>query len=334
MTEQNDENFWETAQTWQALAIALAIITPIACSFFLPWILAAPDDEAMLRRVQMAGSAGALGVTLVTFCTVVWRGLISTQQAKLQRIQIDKLSAQIAATDENNLALRLQKGAELLAEPGKRSHVSAGLVTLQAVATTPNSPFAIEAMNLIADFVEERGKTSHTNTGVQLAIAALEKSWLKTGLRAERKLEFETEFTDTGRQKPTNWRIVRGVAGAIYDDGTFRRAEVEVGPSDEIWFLDCLFIRSAVAVNGWFVRCKFRTCTIRSVDNFSGHDFGSCDFSGATIGDVAVPDLRKAQNWFDPERPPTIIGDRPIEWSDHFLVGKPPPSQRKSGQKQ
>lgn len=328
MADNKDEELWESADKWKAAAIALAIGTPCVCAFFFPWINASESDTQMLQRVQMVGALAAFGVALVTFGTVVWRGLISTQQAKLQRLQIDKLSAQIAATDENNLALRLQKGAELLADPEKRSQVGAGIVTLQAVATTPNSIFGVEAMNLIADFVDERGKTSHVDTGVRLAIAALEKAWLKTGVRAERKLEFEMARTDSGRPKPTNWLVVRGAAGADYDEGTFRRVEVDVEPTDYISFVDCIFSLSTVRINGCFSTCKFRTCVILSVEELTDHEFARCDFSGAVIADGTIPDLRENLNWFDPQRPPTASDGGAVDWSRYLHVGKPRPPVR------
>ncbi|TPK38681.1 hypothetical protein [Mesorhizobium sp. B2-5-3] len=332
MAEDKDDEVWKSAESWKAGAVAIAVITPVVSAFSFPWIWAAATDESMLHRVQIVGAGAAFGIALITFCTVVWRGTIATQQAKLQRIQIDRLSAQIAATDENNTALRLQKGAELLGEHGKRSHISAGLMTLQAVATAPKSPFAVEAMNLIADFIDERGKTSHSDTGVQLAITALEKAWRATNLIAERELGFEMATIDDGTPKITNWRIVRGAISASYDEGTFRRANNITEQDASIYFLECRFISSTLRVDGNFFKCKFNLCRINSIDHVTSHEFVKCDFSGALISSSVVPDLREGRNWFDPENPPIAADGRAVDWSQHFHMGKPksPPRRAKA----
>ncbi|TPI17610.1 hypothetical protein [Mesorhizobium sp. B4-1-1] len=321
MAESNSDELWETADSWKAAAIALAIGTPSVCAFFFPWVYSSTTDLQMLQRVQIVGSLAAFGVALITFCTVVWRGLIATQQAKLQRIQIEKLTAQIAATDENNLALRLQKGAELLSDPGKRSHVAAGLVSLEAVANTPNSPFAIEAMNLIADFVDEQGKTDHLNAGVRLAIEALGRITGRTRLIAQRTLDFSeptNDDTDTPRPK-TYWRLVRGVGGVYYNGGNFFSAQV--GPLQNAMFDMVTFTRCAMDIDQSFVDCTFERCKISSAKDLSNGTFVRCDFSGAKIGRVGTSDLRHVNCYYEPTNPPVCTGTEQVDWSEVFLEG-------------
>ncbi|TPN86396.1 hypothetical protein FJ987_09530 [Mesorhizobium sp. CU2] len=325
MAEHNDENLWETAQTWRALAIAAAVITPIACLFFLPWILQADGDDAMLRRVQMAGAAAAIGATLVTFCTVVWRGLISTQQARLQRLQIDKLSDQIAATERNNLASLLQKGAELIAEHEKPAKVAAGIASLRAVGEGADDKFAIQAMDILADYLVGREEEIFGNQTLAIAaINALALIWQQTGRLSNRVLNLSYEGL------VEHFHLVVGVKEVAYREGDFFGVELvapEVKGKTFVRFEQCTLEESAVDLRlGRFEQVAFRDCVVAGF-NARGRrqhvHFHDCDFSKCEVQNAEVfPDLRQYGCYYLDKWPP-IGAPEGFDWSAKLHVGKP-----------
>lgn len=324
MAERDDENLWETAQTWQALAIAAAIITPVACLFFLPWILEAGNDEAMLRRVQIAGSVAALGATLVTFCTVVWRGLISTQQARLQRLQIDKLTDQIAATERNNLASLLQKGAELIAEHEKPAKVAAGIASLRAVGEGVEDKFAIQAMDILADYLVGREEAIFNNGTLAIAVInALELIWRQTGRLSNRVLN----LTYDGQAE--HFHLVIGVKEVAYRESDFYGIELtaEAKGKTFVRFEKCTVFESEIDLGlARFVGVAFRDCVVTGFNALKRRQqvhFHDCDFSKCEVENAEhFPDLRQYGCYYLDEWPP--LGAPPgFDWSTRLHVGRP-----------
>ncbi|TPN43587.1 MULTISPECIES: hypothetical protein [unclassified Mesorhizobium] len=325
MAENSDQELWESADGWKAAAIALAIGTPCVCAFFFPWVYASASDGQMLQRVQIVGSLAAFGVALVTFCTVVWRGLISTQQAKLQRLQIDKLSIQIAATDENNLAALLQKGAELIADVTKPGPVGAGLATLQAVVTAPNAKFAIEAMNLVADYIQTHHSFAQTGVAYQSAAAVLQAGE-KIQRKSDRILRFEESQDD--EWEFAWWYPIHGVRKVIYRGGHIFPADFPTNVARNARFEKVAFVGGGVSIDGRFVGCSFERCRIEQIserDAFVRGKFKDCDFSGAKLSFFHEDDLRDLQlgrNYFLPTSPPVFDGE--VDWTVWLNTEAPP----------
>lgn len=310
---------WQKVENWQSLAIASAIITLVLAAFTVPWIFAAPNDQGMLHRVQIVAAGMAVGLAVVTFCTVIWRGLISAQQADLQRLQIDKLAQQIAATEENNLAQALQKGAELLAED-KPAYVAAAIATLESIATAKNPKFATEAMNLIADFIDGKSASKLRDT---LCSAAINSLWAGAQLKrvANRSLHFSQE-----EKTSAAWRPVVGVHSVSYWRGSFRSPVSEKTYGQTQWdFDDVSFLRCRIDSLDWrFENCTFKKATVEAIDcgvlRINGpHDFTDCDFSGCRVADPdGFPDLRAGRNYFAEGAPP--IADSPRAWEELLLI--------------
>lgn len=318
------------AENWKAAAIAIAIITPCLCSFTFPWVFAAGTDEAMLHRVQIVGAAAAFGVALITFCTVVWKGMISTQQAMLQRIQIERLTDQIAETAKANSADFLQKGAELLAETGKPAHVSAGIATLGSVAGDIHDRFGVQAMNLLAEYVQDNGASSHRPTKVKSAIGLLNSVWESTGRRAELSLRFEAP-----QESRTTWEMIFWAAKISYREGIITGEDFTAMGSDEssprMAFFGVSFNRCKIfktrGVN--FFDCKFLACEIAEISPLmlTQNTFERCDFSGAMVTGMAnpFPDLKSGGNWYKSGSPPTWKTRRgaATDWSTVLLDQRP-----------
>lgn len=331
MAENGKQEAWQRAETWQSAAIAAAIGTPVVAAFLLPWISDAADDQAMLYRVQIVGAGVAVGLAFVTFCTVVWRGLISTEQARLQRVQIDKLTEQIAATEESNLADLLQRGAELLAEAGKPAHVAAGIAILRSVSAGKTGLFAVEAMNLLADYCQDEFKRNRRSVLFESALDAL-KSGNRAGRCSDRRVGFRI------RRDEAIGRLISGVRGATYDGG-------EAAPWDSVDLMNAdakvyqfqnakISFFKAVDIDRRFTKCTFIRCTVKSIDDQFIYDngFRACDFSGTLVespSEAFAYTTLDEGNWFEPATPPIAttggVADhsKPFPWDQHLLVGKP-----------
>ncbi|MDR7223145.1 hypothetical protein [Aminobacter aminovorans] len=316
---------WQRAENWQSLAIAAAIITPVLAAFCMPWIFAANGDASMLRRVQIVAAGVTVGFAAVTFFTVVWRGLISTQQAKLQREQLNRLAEQISETSKINLAGLLQNGAELLSESEKPAHVSAGLATLHAVASDTNDKFATQALNLMAEYVQMEGAASHSNAKVKVAIEYINSVFQETDRRTTLRLRFATE------KRPVKWHLIEGTR-YLYKGGTIPyqdllKTSIEIGNRTflDVRFQQCQIIGEPGVM---FSGCEFVGCDILGISSFSlnRNHFERCDFSGADIrGLTRLPNLKERGNWYEPENPPRVRGRAfaAIDWADDLNVGRP-----------
>lgn len=324
MTADNGEsNAWATADNYKSAAIAMAIITPTVAAFALPWVFAAADDATLLQRVQIVGAGVAVGLALVTFATVLWRGTIATEQANLQRIQIVKLAEQMAAANERNLADLLQRGAELLAERQKPAHVAAGIAILQSVAVSDSGTFAIEAMDLLADFVAVE-YTKADKMSVSLVSAA---QAMKMGARkkrySRREIRLELNRGDEWRVPIVGVRRVIYKGGAVYDGFLDGMANFDT----KYIFQESEFHNCEVGLTNDFRNCYFEGCRIRFVQDmilFLGNKLKNCDLSGAWIR--SADDFHQLElldgNWFDPTDPP-ICERGAVVWSESLTTTRP-----------
>lgn len=323
---------WEKEDTWQSLAIAAAVILLVGFVCSCIWVIGAPDDKARLLRVQISAPFGVFGGAVVTFCTIVWRGLISKRQAdaqlkatNLQREQIDKLALQISATEENNLAQLLHKAAELVAEIEKPAQVSAGIAILQSVATDGNGKFAGEAMNLLADYVKNRIVPGTGDPFTQSALSAL-SAGADIGRKAKRALTLRISDYPEEMQK-RQWPTVRGVDLVVYWGGrlslTEEHFDLRFNPifrSNRVLFDSGLANFSRAS----YWECEFDDVQIveLSTSDWGSNSFRRCDFSDAVVrGSNELTDLRAGQNYFNPSHPP--IFDQDVEASDVLCVGRP-----------
>lgn len=313
---------WEREDTWQSLAIGAAVILLVGFVAGCIWVIVAPDDHARLLRVQISAPFGVFGAAVVTFCTIVWRGLISKRQAdaqlkatNLQREQIDRLANQIAATEENSLADLLQRGAELIGEGTKKSHVAAGIAILQSVLEAPNGKFAAQAMNLLADFVQDNYEYGDPGNMAGAAIAAL-AAGANQDRYSTRRLIFDARSVYPTRSDD-EWIIVTGVALVRYLGGKFEAIENRhFGSKTKFFFSEVTIEYADIDLRkARFSKCIFDHCEILggSTALVKRNTFNSCDFSNATIGPAAgFPDLRAGMNYYSEGTPP--VGKRRGGW--------------------
>lgn len=314
-----DEDHWQTI-TFTVAGISFAILLVVA----LFWVFETSKLEDVLKRVQILAPFALFAGASVTFCTVVWRGLISARQANINLEQLNGLRKQIVLTEETNIAQLLQKGAELIAEEGS-AKVSAGIATLQAVAQSDNDKFIMPARMLLGDFVAQRGANSHESQQVQQAIKALNLAYKKHGTVIAQHIFFD--FSDTLDQShidyATDWKVLFGFALVNYDGGDFYQADFTNVPPrimsfSHITFHACIFKDLSTF---HFRECTFDQCVIARAHTsiLAQQVFNQCDFSDTIIVfNHGMPDLRPAGNYYLEDHAPRAIGNTGphVKWSD------------------
>lgn len=300
---------------WFQIAITVAVLVFFSVGVGTLIALFAGSTAAIGARIDIVYKLGLIGAGLITFCTVAWRGLLATQQVDAQRKQIEKLSSQISMTEESNLATLLQKGAELISDDSKPGYVSAGIATLRAVLTSPNSKFATEAMDLIADFIQANYRHSQTGVAYQSASAAL-LAGERLGRRSDRTLVFEVPKEESDDM--TYWVPIHGVTGVAYFGGDIVGDDFRDAEPIKARFHHVRFYSDDVAVvTPRHSRCTFVRCRIIAIadDNaFERNTFKYCDFSNAqlNVSKVAITDMRPDGNYFTPDNPP--YSPHEIDW--------------------
>lgn len=314
MNNGSDDSEGRRADDWLTFAIVLGISSGVGIAFSLVWALGA-EEELRSARTDIVYKVALLCAAVVTFCTVVWRGLISARQANYQQQQIDNLARQISAAEENNLAGLLQKGAELLGQADNRAHVAAGIATLQSLITAENPKFAREAMELLADHIDE--KFQYTNSGplFRSIIQALEAGATR-GLVASRIVDF-----NAGDRDHVTWTVFRGVEGLSYIGGNISGFSDAVVQSHDV-VIQCDGVKfdygQIESVDDRFSNCVFENCKINDIG--LSQDFGAifvqCDFSGAIHSGSAVATVRFFRCFYDRDDPPSF----PPEWLEKLAI--------------
>nr|WP_295465243.1 hypothetical protein [Mesorhizobium sp.] len=313
----------EDERRWRAIATAAIVITAAVAPFALVfWVFDVADEQHRYYRGQILAGVVAFCLALVTFATVVWRGAISSRQADTQQRQIEKLSEQIAAANESNLADLLQRGAELVAETTKPAHVAAGISILQSVALNDIGTFATEAMDLLADFATLEFST-HQEATVSFASAA---QALMLGAQRGRS-SGRVVTLDLGNT--SRWQMpLKGVRRVIYVGGiaSGRFFENSVSGETNVRFNSTRLYDCRVFVDNRFDGCGFVSCDILGAKGkvLFPNTYSRCNFSGArfeTAEDFDQMQLEEG-NWFDPEKPPTCaVGS--VKWEEFLSPERP-----------
>lgn len=322
---------WQKADNWQNSAVATAVVTMVVGALFVAfWVFQVERDAEVLTRVQILGGFMAVGLAVVTFCTVVWRGLIAQEQANLQRQQIDRLGEQIKATDENNRAKLLLEGAELISDTSTTEKVAAGIAALKSVALSPGDQFTAEAMDLMIDYLTIRGIREHTDANVIRAIKALRVIHQRTGRIGNSDAAFRADERDDGTEFDTYWEFVVGPRIVSYRGGMLTRESVEINEStgnynfDNVVFSNC---RISITESPLVRNCEFVKCRVIAITNsvLGGATWIDCDFTDAVIyeaeGIIPLTVNSPRDNWFESGQPPRLAGGAtpPVPWSRLFV---------------
>jgi len=320
-----------TENHWYTFAITSAIFTALAIFIAFVWIFGDGfDGEADVRSAQALAPFGVALFALVTFCTAGWRGSISTRQAN--------------QSENEGRAKLLQEGAKLLADAEKASHVSAGIASLGVLVGGPDKDYAFQAMNLLADFVEDHMRHDHTNRH-RPQISGVMRTGVQNGCDTGREIYFDcTNYNEDQSyyddDYDTYWHFIPGFELIRYRSGIFAYdVHYELDSLTNVQF-------NGVDIRGWrplnldgrFHRCSFTNCTIASVSSLLAlnnnqdfeYAFDQCDFSGCQIHirDLAGKDLKKQRNYFISGNPPVLVGSNEvIDWSEVLFCEEKKPDR-------
>lgn len=312
-----------TEQQWYTLAIVSATLTAVAVVIAFWWIFGDGFDASDLGKAQALSPFGVALFAVVTFCTAGWRGSINTRQAN--------------QSESEGRAKLLQEGAKLLAETEKASHVSAGIATLGVLVAGPDKDYAFQAMNLLADFIEDHMAGSHANRH-RPQISAVLRTGEQNGLNTGRKISFDctSGYNESGNynEKPDAfWHWIPGFERIAFKGGIFDHDDhYELRDLRKVTFHRVNLRRweSVDVDDDRFLRCEFTQCHIASVssmvalfrsDNFA-EAFDRCDFSGCRIStdDLIDKNLKQHDNYYLRGNPPILVGDTgAVDWSKVLL---------------
>jgi len=312
-----------TATQWEAAALASAALTG-GFAFFgilwmIGWIGGVPDSPDELRaRAQVFTAGFASLAAVVTFCTVAWRAKVTERQASAQERQLE-------SADENNLAVLLQKGAELLSDEDE-GKVAAGIACLEAVVTAQNRRFGTQAMNLLAKYIERKHNSALGHYLCKAAITAPRLGELNRNIA-------ELQISLSASNEHTQWSVIQGVREVFYHGGSCTNPTL--GSSDDTpnnaIFFETNIQRTRIGLrHDSFIACSFNSCGIEwaDIDALGTNQFRNCDFSGAKLrtllGNFKIEQFNNdGRNYFRRGHPPVIEAsdtETPIDPSTIFQV--------------
>lgn len=292
---------WPTLgeKDWYVFAICLAIGAIISTFFSGAWVFSASTVPEMKQRIDVLTPFGAIYLAIMTFCTVAWRGMVTSRQADQQKRQND-------ANDEANYSKLLQEAAKLIAEKEKIPQVVAGISTLEILLTEPQKRFAVEAMDLLADLlIDTHGKPVFATVN-RATLRALETGErMGVWSRVSARLEKPTEST----RYENHWPRIAGMRSLTLVGGTLthkvhQALEGSLRQLQKVRLEECEIDKKL-----FFSECLFSSCKIKFVSeiDLERNTFKDCDFSGCTIrtyGVLDTPDMKERRNYYRPENPP------------------------------
>lgn len=273
-----------TATQWEAAALAFAALTLIFAFFGIIWIIGwiggAPDTPDSARaRAQVFTAGFAALAAIVTFCTVAWRAKVTERQADIQEVQASAQERQLRSVDENNQALLLQKGAELIAEKTEAKNL-AGIACLSAIVTAENRRFGTEGMSLLARYLHTKNPNDFTTHLPRATTRAL-KAGFRNGNSTTAILSIN------GGGKSVRWEPVWGIQKIYFRNGImygFKNGFRE-GKTPHL-FHKVTFRGANIFIDlNMFSECHFTDCKILDFKTFPDDEntYHRCDFSGCKM---------------------------------------------------
>ncbi|ULJ73619.1 pentapeptide repeat-containing protein [Rhizobium gallicum] len=296
---------------WFNCAVGLAIAVALAVIAAAVYVFQGTSDAQVVARAQALSPFGVAAFALITFMTVVWRGILNTEQLHEQTRQNN-------AKDDENLAKLLIDGTKLVGEANDH-HVMAGIAALQAVVTSPRGTFAVPGMDILADKIKSTDITMQWST-YKAAVRAL-NGGAAMGYKASNALTLTSSETPEGESL---WLAINGLPMVSFIGGYFSPPEYSaISREAECRFSKTTFENCKIdQIEGRrFMHCVFRSCQIRAATwgmLASGQSTG-CDFSGLRVSsseakwERVVIKVRNRGNWYYADDPPQeVIG---LDWS-------------------
>lgn len=317
-----EEADWFNVSVDTAIIVGLLVICAAAYVF-------GADENGRAARAQSIAPFGVALLALVTFTTVVWRGLVSTRQADEQRRQND-------SKDYENLAKLLIDGTKLVGEKDPNgASMRAGLAALQAVVTANDDRFATSAMDVVLDILRKSFADGDPTESINPCRRVM-SAGAQLGRSASSPLVLSSEQLSGTKWKSIDGAVIHFVGGVV--DRSFGLRELK-GPEslgEAPSFEGTLF--EGVDVDGDYLAgadgCVFNKCHIKDVNDafLIANRFIDCDFSNAGNGKFFWFDtveeftgieemLREGQCFYFQDKPPQP--HKFVDWSRCLIIRDP-----------
>lgn len=283
---------------WYALAISFGVITTVIAGFLLCWVFYGDYPGEFRDRVSVAGTIVAFGGAITTFCTVAWRGLITTRQADTANTQMQeaieqgqRVERQLQATEINNVAVLFEKAASLLSDASK-SKQRAAIALLRNVGLSRTGGLGREVVDLLKEYISEG--TGQRDGDVTAAIA------LKYADEIAQSIGFITQcdVTFLNLQLDT---LPQAILGVTYKNCDIRNSEL----GTNLYFEDCNIQHCTVKQHSVFHGInKFYACNIIAIAVDNDAEFDTCNFSDCKRA-VGVTPRMMSSCYYIADSPPT-----------------------------
>lgn len=272
-----DSYDWPTfsEKHWYAAAVSLVIIGMVLATLAVIWVFSARDLVETKGRMDILTPVFTIYLAIVTFCTVAWRGMVTSRQADQQKRQND-------AKDEENLAKLLVDGTKLVSEENAVSaQVHAGIAALQVVSTAPLDRFAIHAMDILILVVERTYKDRAQEFVYEAARDALNAA-ARMGRKATRSLS----LTSTA-EEDVMWQAINGPRRVFYTGGNFVDDDyTNIADKSKTLFTGVYFDECSIkGAASYRKQCSFSACTFDFISRgmFLSNNFDNCNLSGTLL---------------------------------------------------
>lgn len=319
---------------WFAVGVAAAILLMVSMGWLALYILSLPSTWAERGQAMQVFQPFLVGMAgIVTLCTVIWRGLINEAQANEQRRQND-------AKDMADVGLLLEKATTFLSDESLMKR-GVGLAMLDTVVTTPNSPYANFAIELVVDQLVPAMNMG--GEGLEAVIQQIERTLqraheLDIHASRERTYAFSNQESFKNLEFSPSPYLPRGsIVGAVISvNSKFQQLDMLSWARGGFkWdFENCRFIRSrrsvamfapVIRISQDFESCIFDGVHVRSLETDrrqkreNGHKFLGCNFSRAHIRSLADLDSVELIDCHYIEKIPPIISDQTAEQSVQLI---------------
>ncbi|NGO64222.1 hypothetical protein G6N76_11085 [Rhizobium daejeonense] len=312
-----DPRWWMLAAVTVTFGLAIpgAIFAAVA-------VFSQKMPETAHDMVTVIVPFGTIVLALITFFTVVWRGLLTDQQVKEQRRQNN-------AKDDEMLTKLLVDGAGLLGDENEAKRM-AGVSALNTVATAPNGSYSSNAMEILLEFWEHNYRADNTTRAVRNTSSALAQA-VRLGRRANTGIYV---FEDERSPNLSDWSPPPGAQFVFLRGGFIGKNSFAKLDRNTRWTMNQVSLEGCIIEAGsWeFFTCRFKGCTIATPPLKSGAEnwfherssFEDCDFSGAAIDAndfrsyvQEYGSLRVHNNFYYEDDPP--VSNASIDWLNELL---------------
>ncbi|KAB1086503.1 hypothetical protein F4V91_08725 [Neorhizobium galegae] len=255
-------------RNWFNMSVDLTIGVAICIVIAFAYVFSGAEGVRSERAQSIQPFIVAM-FAVVTFSTIVWRGLVSTRQADEQRRQND-------AKDQENLAKLLIDGTKLVSdEKATSASRRAGIASLQVVILGPDDRFASGAMDVLLDTIRGGGHESLHEETVDAVLRAI-----SAGLTAGRAPSSDLKLEATHESR--YWKPIFGLP-VTYIGGRVATGFFQNGDYSQMVFENTLFNSVGLpSLNPYLLDgCIFRKCKVTQTSDYLllGNVFEECDFS-------------------------------------------------------